>query len=698
MYLLDLYFESSKGVDNLCFIKENGKLRKWTQISSDCSNLELLQLLALACGGAHLYKHLPCDGQWFFRKSILPLRLECAMDSHPHDESSRPLSGSGILIDPEGKMKLLKKKDCRFLPSNLFHRTPNINRSASRYFILGYGAELRPHHQTDDFDFIDPFFRVTRFHSLFSKQARLTDPIAFLSLIHFKGVRYKRLSPNHAMQRLCRLFKEYLSIDTAPWKEKPCDFTREWSQLKPWQQRAALPALDAARHLLDAFPKSRKPLDMPGLVLLNCPDSFCGEKILPQWIMLMDQLLPKMQFVITLSAACHSHIPGEVQKKSLLRPDRDDQKQEKAPARMPPGVILLIDIDSRLPNLAMMKLSRYFKEQGRKVILDRKESFLPGAEAVYASCVFSFSSSQTRTEELRRYYGQSLILGGSGVDIQMRLPDEIEKLPADYTLYPELEDRAIGFITRGCPFHCPFCIVPRKEGNIHQVADIKTLLGNGRHKLILLDDNILSHPKAEEFLEEMVKRNLQINFTQTLDVRFINKEKAQLIRLIHCANTKFTRTNYHLSLNDNKNLDLVRQKYEMLGFTRVDNVEFICMYGYNTTLAEDVERFRFLKSLPGAYVFVQEYRPISGGPPTDLTGYFNDRADELINELVGIIFTQNMKSMEKYYHWLCKRYVRTFGKLHMGLVDTLFRYNNRHRKGQYMATMAGTIKKTAKVN
>ncbi|MCP4578234.1 MAG: hypothetical protein GY846_18340 [Deltaproteobacteria bacterium] len=115
------------------------------------------------------------------------------------------------------------------------------------------------------------------------------------------------------------------------------------------------------------------------------------------------------------------------------------------------------------------------------------------------------------------------------------------------------------------------------------------------------------------------------------------------------------------------------------------------MYGYNTTLSQDVERFRFLRSLQGAYVFVQRYRPIQGGPAPELDGFFNDRADELIHDLVEIMFPQNMKSMEVYYRRLSKRYVKAFGKLYKRLVDTIFRYNSRDRKGRYIASMAGTI-------
>jgi len=127
----------------------------------------------------------------------------------------------------------------------------------------------------------------------------------------------------------------------------------------------------------------------------------------------------------------------------------------------------------------------------------------------------------------------------------------------------------------------------------------------------------------------------------------------------------------------------------MFGFGSKDNVEFICMYGFNTTLAEDVDRFRFLRSLPGAYVFVQEYLPIPGGPSPNTADFFDGCADKLIDELIRIIFPQNMKSMEKYYRWVSRCYAETFGRLHKPLVDTIFRYNRRHDKGRYIHTLAG---------
>ena len=132
------------------------------------------------------------------------------------------------------------------------------------------------------------------------------------------------------------------------------------------------------------------------------------------------------------------------------------------------------------------------------------------------------------------------------------------------------------------------------------MSSLDDLLQGNRRKLILLDDNILAHPSAGDFLEDMARRDLQVNFTQTLDIRLLDKEIAGLLRRIPCSNTKFTRTVYHFSLNDTSYLNQVLRKYRLMGFTPGDHCEFICMYGYNTTLAEDLERFRFLKSLPGA--------------------------------------------------------------------------------------------------
>lgn len=692
MHLLELHFQNARenGDGRLCLEAKDNRISKWTIVPAGPGGLELLRMVTVACGGVRLFSRIPFALRRLRRRPERSLQLEVLLALHPQYASQTQdtgLWGSGVCLDQEGVLRTLIASEYRFLAGSAPRHRAKSGLGGSWLFLLGYGSEPIPHEGTDDFEFSDPFFRLTRFHSLFLTGAALTDPVEFLTRLHYRAIGWQRLGAGHALERLARLVALHFDLDTRSWLATTCDFSREWLKLAPWHRRALLPALDTARHLLDAYPKQRTPLDLPGLILFDRPDHWCPEAHLPRWTLFMDELFPQMQILATVADQPARSFPSELRARSLALPKVIEQP--KRPSPVPQKAILLLDVDSRIPNLALMKLSRHFKEQGRPVILARREQYSRKFDRVCASAVFFRSSTESRIERLRKYYGDSIWIGGSGADVEKRLPAEIENLPADYSLYPELGDRAIGFLTRGCPFSCPFCIVPRKEGRPTQVATLDDLLPNGQRKLILLDDNILAHPQAGELLEEMVARGLLVNFTQTLDLPLFDEEKIHLIKRLHCSNLRFTRRVVHFSLNDSRNLEEVRRIYERFGFARTDNVEFVCMYGFNTTLAEDVERFRFLRSLPGAYVFVQEYMPIPGGPPPNLANFFDHRADDLLDELIRILFPQNMKSLEKYYRWVCRHYALTFGRIHQGLVDTIFRYNRREFKGFYVETLAG---------
>ncbi len=149
-----------------------------------------------------------------------------------------------------------------------------------------------------------------------------------------------------------------------------------------------------------------------------------------------------------------------------------------------------------------------------------------------------------------------------------------------------------------------------REEATEGLASRKGLL-QGRGKLILLDDNLPAHADGPELLEEMARRRLQVNFNQTLDLQRLTPEAAGLLRRISRQCGVYPP---HLPLQPERRAwpRLVRRRYALPQTRPSDNVEFICMYGFNTTLAQDVERIRFLRSLPAAYVFGQRYQPIPG--------------------------------------------------------------------------------------
>ena len=211
----------------------------------------------------------------------------------------------------------------------------------------------------------------------------------------------------------------------------------------------------------------------------------------------------------------------------------------------------LIDVDGHnYPNLPLMKLSAWHKKQGDAVEwYDTWNGLFNPYDKVYLSKVFSF------TEDYKQpIYTKEVIRGGTGYCItnengkeifhkeqNHNLPDDIEHIYPDYSLYPEqTKDTAFGFLTRGCPRGCSFCIVKDKEGLCsHKVADLSEFW-NGQKNIELLDPNILASKECEELLEQLIDSKAKINFNQGLDIRMMTDRKAELlekipIQMIHFA-------------------------------------------------------------------------------------------------------------------------------------------------------------------
>lgn len=139
----------------------------------------------------------------------------------------------------------------------------------------------------------------------------------------------------------------------------------------------------------------------------------------------------------------------------------------------------LVDVDGHnFPNLVLMKLSAWHKHQGDSVHLLRPDDVLLGGDLfggydkLYAACVFSESR-----EIARKLIAIGAEVGGTGSGEGRILPPEVENIRPDYSLYG-IQDVAYGFLTRGCPRACPFCIVADKEGaDKPQSGRLEILLG-----------------------------------------------------------------------------------------------------------------------------------------------------------------------------------------------------------------------------
>ena len=89
------------------------------------------------------------------------------------------------------------------------------------------------------------------------------------------------------------------------------------------------------------------------------------------------------------------------------------------------------------------------------------------------------------TADCADYYPCEIVRAGTGYkDYTITLPDEIEHICPDYSLYSVNE--AFGFLTRGCPNGCPWCIVPHKEGSIRPASLLREFLGDKRRAILLI--------------------------------------------------------------------------------------------------------------------------------------------------------------------------------------------------------------------
>lgn len=195
----------------------------------------------------------------------------------------------------------------------------------------------------------------------------------------------------------------------------------------------------------------------------------------------------------------------------------------------------LIDVDGHnFPNLALMKISAWHKSKG-----DTVEWCLPfdHYDIVYQSKVFDETYSPDISWEP---WADQVIKGGTGYGSDNKLPDEIEHMYPDYGLYPGLtKDTAYGFLTRGCPRACDFCIVDEKEGRRSvKVADLSEFW-RGQKNIVLMDPNILACREHPDLLRQLIDSGAYVDFNQGLDIRMTTPENIALINRVKVKNIHF---------------------------------------------------------------------------------------------------------------------------------------------------------------
>jgi len=229
--------------------------------------------------------------------------------------------------------------------------------------------------------------------------------------------------------------------------------------------------------------------------------------------------------------------------------------------------VKLVQIDGKLPNLALMRISAWHKARGDDVVFTRDthhDLLDPPFDRVYASSIFKFSAD--KIARLRQSY-PAAIIGGTGSDSTQTVENVIgEDCPGlDYALYP-LYAASLGFTQRGCRLSCKFCVVPGKEGRNRSVMSIEEIWRGGDHprKLHLLDNDFFGQEHWRERVAEIRAGGFKVCLNQGINVRHLTPEAAEALASIEYRDDAFKERRVYTAWDNIKDEDVFFRGIAML--------------------------------------------------------------------------------------------------------------------------------------
>ena len=261
--------------------------------------------------------------------------------------------------------------------------------------------------------------------------------------------------------------------------------------------------------------------------------------------------------------------------------------------------VRLTQIDGKLPNLALMKLSHFYKAKGHEVYFQdsvNRSMFEPEYDLVFGSAIFSTSQKKM---QLFRHNFPSATIGGTGSGEKWTVEDFTGgSYPDvyDYSIYPDFR-HSIGFSQRGCRLRCKFCVVPEKEGknrSANGIGEIWRGYPNPKN-LLLLDNDFFGQPGWEKKSTDIIYGGYKVCFSQGINVRLFNQESAYFLGKMKYFDDQFERRRIYTAWDNLRDADIFFRGINYLDKAGVKPDEimvyFLCNYWQKGLTSDVWERF-----------------------------------------------------------------------------------------------------------
>ena len=295
--------------------------------------------------------------------------------------------------------------------------------------------------------------------------------------------------------------------------------------------------------------------------------------------------------------------------------------------------IKLVQVDGKLPNLALMKISNHYRNKNYQVDFSHnveRDMFETPYEKIYASSIFKFSNK--KLQRLKQNYPNAIV-GGTGTFDSITVEQVIRNVEnkIDYSIYSDYK-HSIGFSQRGCRLKCKFCVVPQKEGSIVEEKTIAQIYRGAPYpkNIMLLDNDFFGQPNWKARVDELKKGNFKVCFSQGINVRLINEEVADSLKSIKFYDGKFQKRRLYTAWDNLRDEKKFLSKIDLLLKNKIKPSEIMVymLIGYDSKETWQKIFYRFNKMveiglLPYPMVYNKDRKDLKQFQRWVIRGYYH---------------------------------------------------------------------------